>query len=94
MPQTIPQMFIQQSKEHPDTVVQLSKDGNGDFQPTTYSELLKKTWRFAAGLRTLGVKKGDRIGMISDNRAEWLEADLAILGLGASDVPRGCDATV
>ncbi len=33
------------------------------------------------------------MGLIADNRREWMVADLAILGLGAADVPRGCDAT-
>jgi long-chain acyl-CoA synthetase len=47
----------------------------------------------AAGFLELGIVRGDRIGLISDNRKEWLMSDLAILGLGAADVPRGCDAT-
>ena len=32
------------------------------------------------------------MGLISDNRKEWLVADLALLSLGACDVPRGCDS--
>ncbi|MGN1190133.1 MAG: AMP-dependent synthetase/ligase, partial [Candidatus Ornithospirochaeta sp.] len=45
-----------------------------------------------SALMELGVKRGDRIGLLSDNRPEWLAMDLSILSLGAIDVPRGRDA--
>lgn len=93
MTQTIPQMFIEKVRSQPEAVVQLSKDSHGVFQPTTYSGLLDAVNAFAAGLKTLGAARGDRIGLIADNRKEWLAADLAIMGIGAADVPRGCDAT-
>jgi len=70
---------------------QLSKDATGVFRPTSYRELYREVEWFAAGLSEVGVARGDRVGFISDNRKEWLIADLAILGLGACDVPRGCD---
>ena len=41
----------------------------------------------AAGLQTLGVRKGDRVAIFSNTRLEWAAADLAILGLGAVTVP-------
>ncbi|MGB9685583.1 MAG: AMP-dependent synthetase/ligase [Rectinema subterraneum] len=93
MADTIPQMFIEVTSKQPDVNVQLSKDSQGKFQPTTYQTLLREVSIGALGLRNLGIQRGDRIGFISDNRKEWLIADLAILGLGAADVPRGCDAT-
>jgi long-chain acyl-CoA synthetase len=93
MAQTIAQMFVEKVREQPDAVAQLSKDKQGIFQPISYSGLLKNIEAFAAGLASLGAKRGDRIGLISDNRREWLASDLAIVGLGAADVPRGCDAT-
>ena len=93
MAQTIPQMFIEMVRQQPEVPVQLSKDKNGTFLPTSYLALLEQTADFAAGLKSLGIARGDRIGLISDNRKEWLAADLAILGIGAADVPRGCDAT-
>jgi long-chain acyl-CoA synthetase len=93
MADTISRMFLEQVKRQPEKVAQFSKDKQGVYQPTTYGELQAAARALAAGLLELGVKRGDRVGLISDNRAEWLVTDLALLGLGAADVPRGCDAT-
>ena len=92
MAETLPLLFIDKAREHPDMVMQYSKQGGPAFLPTTYGELLGEVADFAAGLQGLGVARGDRVGLISDNRKEWLITDLAALGLGAADVPRGCDA--
>ena len=93
MAQTIPLMFIEKAKAQPTVAAQFTKDGSGEFAPISYGELLADVESFAAGLAAIGVARGDRVGIISDNRREWLVSDLAILGLGAADVPRGCDAT-
>ncbi len=94
MAQTIAQMFLEMTAKQPYAVAQLSKDGDGVFKPTSYKELKDAAASFAAGLKAIGVSRGDKVGLIADNRKEWLTADLALLGLGAADVPRGCDATV
>lgn len=93
MAQTIPLMFIEKAKAQPSVAAQFTKDSSGEFAPISYGELLADVESFAAGLAAIGVARGDRVGIISDNRREWLVSDLAILGLGAADVPRGCDAT-
>ncbi len=93
MAETLATMFMERVKARPELVMQYSKDGDGRFQPTSYAELLEHVATFAAGLLELGLRRGDQIGLISDNRREWLISDLAIIGLGAADVPRGCDAT-
>lgn len=59
---------------------------------TSFTELYREVTVFAAGLKSLGVSRGDHLGMIADNRKEWLIADLATLALGAADVPRGRDS--
>jgi long-chain acyl-CoA synthetase len=63
------------------------------FQPITYKELYEIIEALDTGLIDLGIGKGDHIGLISDNRYEWIMCDLAILGTGARDVPRGSDST-
>lgn len=50
-------------------------------------EVIEKIRRIALGLSQLGVKAGDRIAIISENRPEWSLTDLAILSLRAVTVP-------
>ena len=47
----------------------------------------------ATGLAALGLNPSEKVGIISDNRVEWIIADFAILMNGAADVPRGSDST-
>jgi long-chain acyl-CoA synthetase len=49
---------------------------------------------FGTALIELGVSRGDHVGLMSDNRREWLITDLSLLSIGAVDVPRGSDSTV
>lgn len=53
----------------------------------TFSELRKTVEEFAIALLDLGLKKGDRIGIVSENRLEWIIADLACALTGLVDVP-------
>ena len=63
---------------------------------------LSQSWREASkavkvlsrGLRALGVSGGDRVGLVSENRPEWLIADLAIMSAGAVTVPAYTTNTV
>lgn len=59
----------------------------------TYSRLWSLVDSFAAGLLELGCDTGDHIGLVAENSDLWLIADLAVLSLGAVDVPRGGDAS-
>ena len=93
MEPSIPKLLKAISKKHSDLPAQMHKDSKGVFQTTTFSELYSQTLQFASGLKKLGVKREDRVGLISDNRQEWFVSDLAIQSLGAADVPRGCDST-
>ncbi len=60
---------------------------NNQFEGIRYSEFKEETDKFASGLAALGVKQKDNVAIISENRPEWVFADMAILGLGAVDVP-------
>ncbi|MBI3507808.1 MAG: long-chain fatty acid--CoA ligase [Proteobacteria bacterium] len=48
----------------------------------------------ARGLAALGVKRGDRIALVAENRPEWLIADFAIMAAGAITVPAYTTNTV
>ncbi|MGQ9464441.1 MAG: AMP-dependent synthetase/ligase [bacterium] len=60
---------------------------NNQYHKITYQELSDAVNSISTWLKKAGVKEGDRIGIISYNRPEWVMADLAILKLGAIVVP-------
>lgn len=59
----------------------------GKYTPISYDEFKEHTDSLAYGLASLGVKAEDRVAIISENRPEWVYSDMAILSLGAIDVP-------
>lgn len=58
----------------------------------TYTQLTQKMQLFAAGLQALGVKAGDRVGLIAENSPRWLIADQGIMMAGGVDVVRSAQA--
>ncbi len=89
---TIPKLLRDLAVNRAACTVLLEKDENGIFQPIIWKEFYDRCRSFGAGLLALGVKKEDHIGIISENRSEWLIADLGILCIGCADVPRGTDS--
>jgi long-chain acyl-CoA synthetase len=65
----------------------LMRKVKGKFEGISYGELRRSVELFTMGLAALGVKRDDKIGIISENRPEWVIADQAILALGAINVP-------
>lgn len=63
------------------------------FKTYTYSEVEEMVSQVGAGLAAIGLKEGERVAIISENRLEWIIADLAVLGNRALDVPRGVSST-
>lgn len=95
MEKTLPKIIREVAQKYPDVAALCFRPGRGKpFESITFKDLFDKSQNFAAGLLELGVVRGDRIGMISDDRKEWQQADIGLLSIGACDVPRGCDASV
>ncbi len=90
---TLTERLKKVSEQYPGNTALMYKNGEGDFQKITHKDLYSMVRIFGAGLASVGIKRGDHVGIISDNRYEWIITDLAILGLGAADVPRGSDST-
>jgi len=67
---------------------------DGAFRSIAYAELADQVRRLAGGLVELGVKPGDRVMIVSENRPEWAVADLAIMAVGAISVPAYVTNTV
>jgi long-chain acyl-CoA synthetase len=59
----------------------------GSWTPVSSDEFRTAVEETSMGLRELGVAKGDRVAILSENRPEWSYADLATLAAGAIDVP-------
>jgi long-chain acyl-CoA synthetase len=83
---TIPQLFEGSEKKYPDNVLVWEKT-EGRYQGITFSEIKEQVYRLAAGLMALGVEKGDRVALLSEGRSEWLVSELAVLYIGAVNIP-------
>lgn len=60
---------------------------NGEWVPTSIDTMLEEAMKVSKSLLKLGIVKGDKIGLISNNRPEWISMDCGILQVGAVDVP-------
>jgi long-chain acyl-CoA synthetase len=65
----------------------LKRKTDGQYKGITYSEFKEQTESFAYGLHSLGLKRNDKISIISENRPEWVYADMAMQNLGIINVP-------
>ena len=59
----------------------------GSYQGTSYKNVHEEVMKLAAGLLSAGIHKGDRIGLLSEGRNQWLISELGILYAGATNVP-------
>jgi long-chain acyl-CoA synthetase len=85
---TIPEMFDRLTARFAGGVKPaLMYKSDGLYKGIQYMELRRQVELFSFGLASLGLKRGDRISIISENRPEWVIADQAIAGLGAVSVP-------
>src|ERR1700733_3823927 len=58
-----------------------------DWVPVSSAEIYRSVVGIARALESWGVRKGDRVAILSENRPEWTITDFAILALGAVTVP-------
>ncbi|HLD50566.1 MAG TPA: long-chain fatty acid--CoA ligase, partial [bacterium] len=81
-------LFLAQVQKNPEAIALSYLDaGRGKFTGISRKQLLASVEKAALGLHNLGVRRGDRVGILAENRPEWVIADLAILSLGAVVVP-------
>ena len=83
---TLPQLFEDSVRTYPNNVLMWEKR-DGRYQGTTYLQARPLIHRFAAGLKALGLAKGDRAALISEGRNDWLVSELGVLYNGAVNVP-------
>jgi long-chain acyl-CoA synthetase len=58
----------------------------GAYGDVLWGELSERVTNAAAGLLALGVEANDRVGILSENRQEWIEADFACMSVGGITV--------
>ncbi|HEX6970539.1 MAG TPA: AMP-binding protein [Micromonosporaceae bacterium] len=82
---TFPRLLMAHAAEHGDAVA-LQEKRYGIWQPLTWSAYARRVRDFAHGLAGLGVRRGDVVAVLGDNRPEWLITELAAQCLGAAVV--------
>lgn len=65
----------------------LMRKSGGTYQSLTYDDVRRKVEHFMHGLLELGLTGDSHVAILSENRPEWVIADMGILALGAADVP-------
>ncbi len=86
LPQTIPHYCLESFRRHNKRDA-LAFKIDDVWNYLNGHEVIDRVKRIALGLAALGVKPGDRVAIISENRPEWSFVDLAILSLRAVNVP-------
>ena len=72
----------EQGERYPDAIAVISGEAR-----VTYAALATRAGRVAAALRAAGIQRGDRIGMLVNNRVEWIELCIGVAALGAVLAP-------
>jgi len=85
-PGTLNQLFFDAVSKfnRPDA---LQVKAGGSYRPISHQEVADRVRHAARGLSYLGVRRGDRVGILSENSPEWAIADFACLTAGMTDVP-------
>lgn len=85
-PQSLAALLDDSAFRFADKKALLSKQ-NGRWQALTWKETSLRVQALAGFFRSKGLRHGDRIALLSENRPEWLITDFAALFLGAVTVP-------
>ncbi|MCX7931162.1 MAG: long-chain fatty acid--CoA ligase [Rhodovarius sp.] len=83
---SLPHMMLGLAARHPDKPMLRAWRGE-EWEAIPWGEFAARVARAAAGLRAAGVAPGDRVLLVSENRPEFLIADVAIMAIGAVTVP-------
>ncbi len=86
MTRNLGQIFRDQARKYGDRLA-VEKRLEGRWQSCTWNEYYEAAREIGLGLYSLGVRKGDRVAILSQNRLEWIMSDMGIMGIGACTVP-------
>jgi long-chain acyl-CoA synthetase len=80
---TLPQILFKQAKELGSSKIALREKMYGIWLSYNWADYFRYTKNVALGLLTLGLKRGENIGIITDNHPEWLFTEIGAQALGA-----------
>jgi long-chain acyl-CoA synthetase len=83
---TIPQLFYKQCKRHGSGKVAMREKEFGIWRPYTWQDYFDNVKYLCLGMVSLGLKRGDKVAMIGDNRPEGIWAEMATMCAGAIPV--------
>jgi long-chain acyl-CoA synthetase len=81
MPDTLPKLLRRNARTHPGGIA-LREKQFGIWREITWAQYEERTSRFALGLRALGVQPGEVVGLIGDNRPDWVMGEIAAHACG------------
>ena len=79
---TLPQMLREQARTRPQRIAIRQKDF-GIWHPLSWSDYLRRATHFGLGLNALGLASGGHIGIVSENRVEWVLSQMGAGLIGA-----------
>lgn len=91
--ETIPQRIRASASRYASESCQKWRQDGGGIATCSYRDFWTDVIDIASALKASGIRRADHVGIISDNRREWQRVSMALLCLGAADVPRGSDTT-
>jgi long-chain acyl-CoA synthetase len=83
---TFPKLLAELDQRYGDSRIAVQEKRYGIWQPFTWRQLHARVRDFAHGLASLGVRPGEVVAVLGDNRPEWLITELAAQSLGAATV--------
>ncbi len=90
---SLPAMFFEVARQRAARPFLWAKH-HREYHKLSWAEAADAVMRLARGLAALGIEPGDRVALVSENRPEWVIADLAIMSAGAVTVPAYVTNTV
>ncbi|MGK7906493.1 MAG: long-chain fatty acid--CoA ligase [Synechococcus sp.] len=88
---TLPTLWQQLANQYGDRLALRDPHSKPDVE-LTFQQLYQQALNFASGLQSLGLFKGERVAIISDNSPRWMILDIATMMAGLANVPRSSNA--
>ncbi len=87
---TIFDLLLDSTNRYKENIAYTYRNGKEEHH-VSYSKLFEDVLLLSRAFKQRGISKGQKVMLLSDNRYAWIVTDLAIMSLGAVNVPRGAD---